>query len=150
VKRSVTMREHRRILIVDADETFRDELHNFLLSAGYRMVDSAVDHEDALLKLEERSYDVIMLDAGPPAGAVREFADKIVRRSPRTRVVLMAGRDFRPEESRGAIDRYECETLLKVAFARDVLYLLERNTDPGSSPNPPPLREPGTDTPRGR
>jgi len=114
------------ILIVDPDAHFREGLYNFLLSAGYERVDSAENYHNALEKIKETEYDVMLLDVGSPLRAGQEVADDIASLTPKTRVILMVGAEEQPElnEPRIEVDR---QYLIKATFARNLLYLLEKS-----------------------
>ena len=114
------------ILIVDRDAHFREGLYNFLLSAGYERVDSAENYHNALEKIRETEYDVVLLD-GSPLRAGQEVADNIAVLTPKTRVILMVGAEEQPEphEPRSKVEH---QYLIKATFARNLLYLLEKST----------------------
>jgi len=113
------------ILIVDPDAHFRDRLHNFLLSAGYKNVDSARSFTEALEKLEGSEYHVVVLNAvSHLEGGIRS-ADSITLLSPKTRVILMVGPEDRPVSR----DKDRRQFLIKATFSRDLLYLLEKDAE---------------------
>ena len=120
------------VLIVDPDPNFREGLYNFLLSASYEKVDSAENYQTALEKIRETEYDVVLLDAGSPLSAGRKVADRIASSSPKAKVILMAG--FQEEQQQNeqqqndeAGNKAEYQYLIKATFARNLLYLLERD-----------------------
>jgi len=111
------------ILIVDPETNSREELHNFLLSAGYRHVDSAKGLEEALQKVEESDYYVVVLNAVSHLEAGIRSADNITLLSPKTKVILLVGPEDRPVSR----DKYRGQFLIKATFSRDLLYLLEKD-----------------------
>jgi len=123
----MTNPKNRHILIVDPDASFREGLYNFLLSAGYETVDSTENHQNALEKLRETEYDVVLLDAGSPLKAGREVAEGIAASSPKATVILMVGSQNQQEPNDEAGSEAEYEYLIKATFARNLLYLLEKN-----------------------
>ena len=114
------------ILIVDQDAHFCDELYNFLLSAGYENVDFARNLAEALEKIEESEYYVVVLDAGSHFEAGVRSADSIIGLRPKTKVVLMVGPERRPEPKPKA--REGLQFLIKAMFTRNLLYLLEKES----------------------
>jgi DNA-binding NtrC family response regulator len=123
---SMTIAKKRRLLIVDQDAHFREELNNFLLSAGYECVDSAKNFIEALEKVEKSEYYVVVLDAVSHFAAGLRSADSIMSLKPKTKVILMVGPEVRPtlKPRSGATHQF----LIKATFTRDLLYLLEQNT----------------------
>jgi two-component system, response regulator YesN len=115
------------ILIVDLDAHFREGLYNFLLSAGYERVDSAENYRNALEKTRETEYDVVLLDAGSSLKAGQEAADGIAASNPKAKVILMVGSQEQKEPNHEAGSNSEYQYLIKAAFARNLLYLLERS-----------------------
>jgi DNA-binding NtrC family response regulator len=124
----MTTARNLRILIVDPDAHFREELYNFLLSAGYEIVDSAGNYEKALERIEEKVYDVTVLDAGCPLKTAIEVAHSIVSLRPETRVILMVDAEVAAGQNQKAATTGEHQFLIKATFARNLLYLLEKGT----------------------
>src|SRR5262252_3228293 len=115
--------EDQPILIVDPDVHFRDRLHNFLLSAGYENVDSAKSFTEALERVEESEYHIVVVNAvSNLEGGIRS-ADNITLLSPKTKVILMVG----PEDQPVSPDKHRRQFLIKATFTRDLLYLLEKD-----------------------
>jgi len=115
------------ILIVDLDAHFREGLYNFLLSAGYERVDSAENYHNALEKTRETEYDVVLLDAGSSLRAGRDAADGIAGSSPKAKVILMVGSQEQKQLNHEARSSSKYQYLIKAAFARNLLYLLEKS-----------------------
>jgi DNA-binding NtrC family response regulator len=113
------------ILIVDPDTHFRSELYNFLLSAGYENVDSARSFTEALEKVEESEYYVVVLDAASHFESGVRSADSITGLSPKTKVILMVDPDDRPGPQTNNGNRRQC--LIKAMFTRNLLYLIEKD-----------------------
>ncbi len=75
------------VLIVDDEEVMRDVLESLLSQDGYR-VDLAKTGEEGLARLNERSYDVILLDVSMPGiGGLRTLEE--ILKIDREAVVLM-------------------------------------------------------------
>jgi DNA-binding NtrC family response regulator len=115
---------YQGILVIDSDDHFRETLVNFLLSAGYENVDSAVNVDDAFEKVEQSEYSVVVLGAGSHLQAGLRSAESITGLSPNTRVILAVSAEDLPEqETRPA---QQGEFLVKALFATNLPYLLER------------------------
>ena len=113
------------ILIIDQDAHFREELYNFLLSEGYENVVSVRNVTEALEKIEETEYDVVVMDAVSQIAAGVRSVDSITGLSPKTRVILMVSPDDRTEQQTKTGERLQC--LIKAMFPRNLLYLLEKD-----------------------
>lgn len=120
--------KRQSILIVEPNAQFREELYNFLLSAGYERVDSAESYQSALEKIRETEYDVLLLDGGSPLKTGLEVADGIAASNPKTKVVLTIGAREQQEPSDEFRNKTEYQFLIKTTFARNLLYLLENRT----------------------
>jgi two-component system, NtrC family, response regulator PilR len=77
------------ILVVDDDEVIRDTLCE-LLSQDHSC-QTAETAEDALAKLETRSFDVILTDVSMPGLSGMELLKKVLRMYPGTPVIMVSG-----------------------------------------------------------
>jgi CheY-like chemotaxis protein len=118
------------ILIVEPIGQIRDEIFNFLLSAGYEKTEEADGLESALEKIQQSAYDVIVADAGAPSVAGLQFATYLAQLSPGAMIILMIEADERQLWDQIATQSREVRFLIKTDFARNLLYLLEENTQP--------------------
>src|SRR5262245_52385352 len=81
------MAKKGNILVVDDEEVMRDVLESLLSQDGYR-VDLAKTGEEALARLNDRSYDLILLDVSMPGiGGLRTLEE--VLKLDREAVVIM-------------------------------------------------------------
>jgi len=119
--------QRQSILIVEPDAQFREELYNFLLSAGYERVDSAENYENALEKISKTEYDVLLV-AGSPAKAGLTLADDIAASSPKSRLILLVGSEEQREVDPDAGNGSDYQYLIKAVFERNLLYLLDKGT----------------------
>ena len=112
------------ILIVEPDAQFREGLHNFLLSAGYRHIDATKSFELALEKIKKSAYDIVLLDAGSRFTDALKFMEDMKNLNPRVKLILMIrGEDqLEWEEKASAM---EFQFLIKPTFPRNLLYLLQ-------------------------
>ncbi|HJQ68511.1 MAG TPA: response regulator [Blastocatellia bacterium] len=113
------------ILIVEPDTNFREELYNFLLSAGYENVDSVESFEQSLKRIEESCYDVVISDASVGPTDVLSFARAVTRIRPGSEVILMITPESQKEWNGQARNTGEFQCVVKTTFARNLLYLLE-------------------------
>jgi DNA-binding response OmpR family regulator len=114
------------ILIIEPNTSFREELYNFLLSAGYQQIEESGGFAPAdVERIARSSYGAIVLDAGAPLTAGLQFATDLARLSPDTRIVLMIEPEDQPAWDRIAPPPVGVQFLIKTDFARNLLYLLE-------------------------
>ncbi len=78
----------RQILVVDDEESLRHMLVVLLKREGYEAT-AVASGEQALLELEQRSYDVVISDIRMPKLGGLELVDEIHRRGIATTVILM-------------------------------------------------------------
>lgn len=83
----------RRILIVDDDKELCAEISEILKDEGYR-VETASDGAEGRLRIEEGSYDLILLDFKMPGLNGMELLKKIRAKNSGSRVFLISGRPF--------------------------------------------------------
>ena len=76
------------ILVVDDEAAIRESLKDWLMEDGYRVA-LAVDGEDAVLKVGEDQYDVILLDLKMPGIDGLETMRRIKEISPDSEVLMM-------------------------------------------------------------
>lgn len=93
---------HGRVLIVDDEAAIRRALHNTLEGMGFE-VDDAATGEDALLRVREAQFDVVLLDINMPGmGGIRTCRE--MRKSlPRLGILMLTVRD-REEDKVTALD----------------------------------------------
>ena len=122
--------KHASILIVEPDVQFREELHNFLLAAGYEMVTATGALTKVLDKIDLLAYDVILSDVESLWDSDFESAIFFAKMNPKTKIILMI-----EAEDQGIWGQYSVQTagasfLIKSTFARDLLYLLANRAEP--------------------
>ncbi|MFC3686380.1 MULTISPECIES: response regulator transcription factor [Hydrogenophaga] len=136
------------LLIVEDDELLRDGLSAQLMQAGHR-IDTAVDGEQALSRLDTEAYEGVVLDLGLPRVDGLTVLRRLRQRLPALPVLILTARD-------GIEDRVEglnagADDYLTKPFNRDELLarlqsMLRRASLPafGPSPQVPPPPAPGT------
>lgn len=102
------------ILILEPDAPFREELHNFLLSAGYEIVETAESPARALDKLAVSAYDFMLADA-----AYDRLAIRLAEAHPGLRLILMIEAGGESRET-----ALQAQYLIKSAFALNLPRLL--------------------------
>lgn len=79
-----------RILVVDDEESIRDLCARVLTRAGYAVV-TAPSGEEAVVRLERESFDLLISDIRMPGISGLEVLERAKATSPQIRVVLITG-----------------------------------------------------------
>ena len=86
------MGQRKTILVVDDEQDVRLFLELMLKTAGYE-VDCAGDGQEALTRIAERSYDLMLLDLMMPVMDGWQVLDRLGGKKPPTVLVLSAAAD---------------------------------------------------------
>ena len=114
-----------RILIIDPDTQFREELYNFLLLAGCKTIDAAKNFTEALTKIRDSSPDVVLLDASAPSMKRLEHARHIVALNQKIKVILMIKAEDQQDWNEKEKNTAEFHFMIKTDFAQYLLFLLK-------------------------
>ncbi len=138
------------ILIVDDEKNIRLTLKTALSKAGYE-VETAVNGEDGLSKLEEEEFPIVLLDMKMPGMDGIQFLKKITDDEIETKVIMITGygsvetavetlklgavdylrKPFKPEEIieivEDVFERYEVENSEKEVETFDEYIMLAKN-----------------------
>lgn len=120
----------QRILIVEPNAQLREEVVNFLLSAGYEEVAATDSLPAALDKIRQSEYDVTVADAGKPLTAGLQFAADLAGISSNARIIFMINAEDQQSWDQIAAQSVEVRFLIKTDFARNLVYLLEEDAQP--------------------
>ena len=112
-----------RILLAEDEEAMRAYLHRALEKAGYEVV--WVDRgTDALPKLEEEHFDLLLSDIVMPEMDGIELAQRAAEISPRTKVMFITG--FAAVTLKAAKEAPQAKLLSKPFHLRDLVLEVER------------------------
>jgi CheY-like chemotaxis protein len=116
---STTMKElaSQCILVVDDDENLANTFKLLLESVGY-MVDTSFNGEQALIKINCKIYDLILLDLNLPDMLGNEMAEEIQERCKQTDIVYITGYSMLKEEVE---KRFENKEILMKPIEPDIL-----------------------------
>jgi DNA-binding NtrC family response regulator len=118
------------ILIIEPNKQLREEIFNFLLSAGYEEVAATDNLPAALNNISQSKYQVTLADAGKALTTGLQFAADLARISPNTRVIFMIDAEDQQSWDQIVAQSDKVRFLIKTDFARNLLYLLEENPQP--------------------
>ena len=80
----------QKILVVDDEKTVCDSIKKILTRRGYE-VDNTLDADDAMLKIKETSYDLVITDMMMPKTSGLELLEMVKKYYPELEVVLITG-----------------------------------------------------------
>ena len=102
-----------RILVVDDEEAIRYLVKRPLEEAGY-VVDEAQDGEEALARLRQEHYDVMLLDVVMPNKGGIEVLMDLSNEQPGLKVILVTGRArVEADPFQNLIDKLGVQTVLE-------------------------------------
>jgi DNA-binding response OmpR family regulator len=81
----------KRVLFVDDDAALREVVKNQLTAAGY-LLDEAADGMEAMTKLKEGDYNLMLLDINMPGKSGIDVLKFIRENSLHCRVIMLTGR----------------------------------------------------------
>jgi two-component system response regulator PilR (NtrC family) len=132
------------ILVVDDESTTQDTLGLFLETEGYRVA-TAGSGEEALTRIEEQEFDVIVADVVMPGVGGFELLERSRVLNPGSSVILMTGHAT-IEMAIEALRKGACDYLQKPfvlhELARCVQRLLQRDSGHQDAARPPRARSP--------
>ena len=84
------MADKSRILVVDDEDALRMVLSNELSSSGYDVA-SAADGDEAITMVQNKKFDLVLLDIKMPKVDGFEVLKFIKKNSPHVRVIMLTG-----------------------------------------------------------
>jgi CheY-like chemotaxis protein len=128
--KSMEVASRQSILIIEPNAQLREEIVNFLLSAGYEDVAAADNLPAALDKNRRSDYEVIVADAGRPLTTGLQFAADLASLKPGAKIIFMINAEDQQSWDQIAAQSVGVRFLIKTDFARNLLYLLEESARP--------------------
>jgi hypothetical protein len=120
----------KSILIIEPNQQLREEIFNFLLSAGYESIAATDSLPSNPGEISQSKYDVTLIGAGKPLTAHPHIAGDLANISPGARIIFMINAEDQKMWDQIAARSDNVRFLIKTEFARNLLYLLEENTQP--------------------
>lgn len=112
------------ILVVDAEQAFRDSIANLLLACGVETFEMASNIEEAGERISETVFDIIFVDLFMPQMTGARFAQEILKRMPETKIILLIEDEQLPLLDSAEMAKLELPTILKSFVSRDLPLLL--------------------------
>src|SRR5262245_20651937 len=126
----MSVANRQSILIIEPDEQLREEIVNFLLSAGFEEVAAVASLFAALDKIRQSEFEVTVADAGKPLTAGLQFAETLASLKPSARIIFMIDAEDQQSWDQIASKSVGVRFLIKTEFARNLLFLIEENMQP--------------------
>jgi two-component system phosphate regulon response regulator OmpR len=131
--------EGAHILVVDDDKRIRDLLSRFLVGEGYR-VSAAANAEEAMMRLRDLSFDLIVLDVMMPGESGMQFAgrlrarDEPLRSAPILMLTALSETRDRVEGLEAGVDDYLAKPFEPRELALRIASILRRSRRFGEGP----------------
>lgn len=113
-----------RILVVDRDADFVNELTNFLLASGYRNILSVSNYDDAFTVLKQNHTDIVLMEIYAPDLKGFDYALGFKFLKPEAKIFLMIEPEYQPVVSERNKLEGQFECLMKPTIAKDLLRYL--------------------------
>jgi len=120
-----------RVLLVDDETDLIEIVEERLRLRGIEAAVSNSGH-DALARLRECEFNVVVVDVRMPTMGGLELLERIKKICPKTQVILLTGRGSE-EESKMGIARGAFDYLIKPVNINDLIATLERAVTAGQS-----------------
>jgi len=129
-KMRMEIARRKSILIIEPNAQLREEIVNFLLSAGYEDVAATDSLFEALDKIRQSEYEVTVADAGKPLTTGLQFAAELASLKLGAKIIFMINAEDQQSWDQIAAQSAGARFLIKTDFARNLLYLLEEIAQP--------------------
>ncbi|MCG8606750.1 response regulator [bacterium] len=114
------MSKKMRILVVDADQAFRQSVTNLLLIRGVEEFEVASTAKEALEKSSRALYDMVFIDLFMPKMSGLQLAKEFQRRMPTAKIILMIDDQHQPVLNSEGQAKLDFPTILK-SFVNRIL-----------------------------
>ena len=113
------------ILVIDNEESIRFSFHRFLAAKGNNVI-TAEGYNEALLRMDELEFDLILADIILDDGWGIDILAEVLRRDLKTRVIIMTA--YPTEESVQASFRMQAiDYLVKPLRQEKLLYFVDKS-----------------------
>jgi len=112
------------LLIVDADQSFRESVTNLLLLSGIDKFEVAEGNSEALKKITTTFFDFALVDLSLPSMSGLELAQEINKHAPNTKIYLMVDDREQQGPDRTILEKLNFPTILKSLVTHTLPQLL--------------------------
>lgn len=138
------------ILVIDDEETIRFSFHRFLAAEGHNVI-TAESYSEALARMDEMEFDLILADMILNDGWGLDILQEVIQRNLKTRVIIMTA--YPATETAQASFRMQAnEYLVKPLRQEKLLYFVGKvlqQTESGEDEGPDPAHGCAEDRRRG-
>jgi len=127
------------ILVIDDEESIRFSFHRFLAAEGHNVI-TAESYLEALARMDEREFDLILADIILDDGWGIDILQEVMRRNLKTRVIIMTAYPT-TETINASFSMQAIDYLIKPLRQERLLYSInkvlqqmKRGEDKGSDP----------------
>lgn len=115
------MTKNTRILVVDRDVDFVNELTNFLLAGGYSNIESVNSYRDAFTRLKQNHFDIVLMEIFAPDMKGLEYVREIRHLKPEIKTFLMIEPELQPVVNGKTKGKLKFDCLIKSSITQDFL-----------------------------
>lgn len=118
------MSKELTILVVDADQAFRESVANLLLACGVEKFEMTASVEEANEKISKTFFDIILVDLFMPHMNGLHFARELLKGIPETKIILLIEDQQLPVLKRAGQAELDFPTVLKSFVSGNLPQLL--------------------------
>ncbi len=126
------MSKELTVLVVDADQAFRESVANLLLACGVEKFEMASTTEEAWEKISMTFFDVVLVDLFMPQMKGLHFARELLTGIPETKIILLIEDQQLPLLNRAQKTELNFPTVLKSFVSGNLPQLLSDESNSGS------------------
>jgi len=126
------MSKQMTMLVVDADQAFREAVANLLLLCGVEKFDVAASAEEALKKTADAFFDFVLVDFFMPGMSGVQLAREFRKRMPKTKILLMIDDKRQSMLNDKRQTKLRFPTILKSFVSHTLPQLLTEESEPKS------------------
>ena len=132
---------YANILVIDDEESIRFSFHRFLAAEGHNVI-TAEGYKEALARMDETQFDLILADIILDDGWGIDILQEVIRRNLKTRVIIMTA--YPTEETiKASFSMRAIDYLTKPLRQEGLLYCVNKALQQMDLEGNPVLREAG-------
>ena len=117
------MGKYKKILIVGKNKNFINELTNYLLTAGFRNIESLNNFNNALVRFKNDCFDFVLMDVSSSKMREIYYAYEIRSLKPKTKIFLMIDPEHQKQISEKILKKAKFNCVLKFFVKDNILEL---------------------------
>lgn len=109
----------KKLLLVDDDQELCEELEDIFADQGFA-VETVCNGSEALKRLQEKDYDILLLDIKIPGASGFDILQKLKNENMHIKIIVLTGRPLHSEIAKNNTTHHEKEEEL-LAYADEVV-----------------------------